>query len=35
MSWTVAGFEGEEGHNDNADGFGLAVEGRGAGAGQV
>lgn len=35
MSWTVAGFEGEEGCNDNADGFGLIVQRRGAGAGQV
>lgn len=35
MSWTVAGFRGEEGCNDNADGFGLIVQRRGAGVGQV
>lgn len=35
MSWTVAGFEGRRGCNDNADGFGLIVQRGAAGAGQV
>lgn len=35
MSWTVSGFEGRRGCNDNADGFGLIVQRGAAGAGQV